>query len=212
MFLQNCLDVKNEVFEKKAAFFVFVFYVGDRETEKKKQNGKRPQNPIEIVFLKVVIQKWEKWKHGFLAKLAWHYLCQEGEKSAFSCTPSVLAQKNVGPKQWKPGKTIKIVVSAEIVQNLKWHLFLKKVFFDMGEKVGFTNCVFEKRCASENTIFIVFSGKHSSCNEKAVCWKNRNYEKKWVVLNMAKWCFLVCFWGFNGFVVCFLVCLVKLQK
>ena len=37
----------------------------------------------------------------------------------------------------------------------------------MGEKVGFTNCVFEKLCFSENTIFIVFSAKH-----------------------MAKWCFL----------------------
>ena len=27
----------------------------------------------------------------------------------------------------------------------------------MGEKVGFTNCVFEKLCFAENTIFIVFS-------------------------------------------------------
>ena len=36
----------------------------------------------------------------------------------------------------------------------------------MGEKVGFTNCVFEKLCSSENTSFIVFSAKHSSCNKK----------------------------------------------
>ena len=27
----------------------------------------------------------------------------------------------------------------------------------MGEKVGFTNCVFEKLSSSENTIFIAFS-------------------------------------------------------
>ena len=27
------------------------------------------------------------------------------------------------------------------------------VFFDMGEKLGFTNYVFEKLCSSENTIF-----------------------------------------------------------
>ena len=27
----------------------------------------------------------------------------------------------------------------------------------MGEKVGFTNCVFEKLCFTETTIFIVFS-------------------------------------------------------
>ena len=36
----------------------------------------------------------------------------------------------------------------------------------MGEKVGFTNCVFEKLCSSETTIFIVFSAKHSNCNKK----------------------------------------------
>ena len=29
----------------------------------------------------------------------------------------------------------------------------------MGEKVGFTNCVFEKLCSSENTSFIVFAAK-----------------------------------------------------
>ena len=47
--------------------------------------------------------------------------------------------------------------------------FLEKGFFDMGEKVGFTNCVFENLCFSESTIFIVFSEKHSSCNTNTVC-------------------------------------------
>ena len=65
-------------------------------------------------------------------------------------------------------KTIKIVVSAEIVQNLNKMTSFLKVFLDMGENLGFTNCVFEKLCSSENTIFIVFSAKHSSCNKKAV--------------------------------------------
>ena len=51
----------------------------------------------------------------------------------------------------------------------------------MGEKVGFTNCVFEKLCVcvclfvffffSESTIFIVFSAKHSFSKAKMVCWK-----------------------------------------
>ena len=31
--------------------------------------------------------------------------------------------------------------------------FLKKVFFDMGEKLAFTNCAFEKLCSSE-TLFL----------------------------------------------------------
>ena len=30
---------------------------------------------------------------------------------------------------------------------------------------GFTNCDFEKLCSSENTSFIVFSAKHSSCTK-----------------------------------------------
>ena len=36
----------------------------------------------------------------------------------------------------------------------------------MGEKVGFTNCVFEKLCFAENTTFIVFSEKHSFSETK----------------------------------------------
>ena len=44
-----------------------------------------------------------------------------------------------------------------------------RCFFDMGEKVGFTNYVFEKLCFVENTIFIVFSEKHSFSETKYVC-------------------------------------------
>ena len=69
--------------------------------------------------------------------------------------------------------------SAEIIQIQKWHLSVEKgVFFDMGEKVGFTNCVFEKLCSSESTIFIVFSEIHSSCNKELYVEKNRNFMKK----------------------------------
>ena len=66
---------------------------------------KKAQKPIKIVFFKVVIQKCENAKKkGFLAEIAWHYLCQEGRKNAFSCTLSVLAKMFFGPKQSKPGK------------------------------------------------------------------------------------------------------------
>ena len=75
----------------------------------------------------------------------------------------------------------------------------------MVEKVGFTNCVFEKLCFPENTIFIVFSAKHSFSKTKTVCWKNRKFMKNsGLFLNMAKWCFGgLFFWGFNVIVVCF---------
>ena len=48
----------------------------------------------------------------------------------------------------------------------------------MVEKLGFTNCVFEKLCFTENTIFIVFSAKQSFSEAKMVCWeKQKIYEK-----------------------------------
>ena len=78
------------------------------------------------------------------------------KKRAFSCTLSVLAKIFFGPKQCKAGSTIKIGVSAEIAKKNDT-FFWKRVFFDMVEKVGFTNCVFEKLCFPENTSFIVFS-------------------------------------------------------
>ena len=75
----------------------------------------------------------------------------------------------------------------------------------MGEKVGFTNRVFEKLCFPENTIFIVFSAKHSFSKTKTVCWKNRKFMKNsGLFLNMANGDFWVWFfWGFNFKKVCF---------
>ena len=94
---------------------------------------------------------WKIPKNGFLAKIAWHHLCQEGRKTRIFVCTICFGQNFFGPKQCKPGKTIKIVVSADIAQNPKWHLLFEKGVFDMGEQVGFTNCVFEKLCFSENT-------------------------------------------------------------
>ena len=76
----------------------------------------------------------------------------------------------------------------------------------MGEKVGFTNCVFEKLCFPENTIFIVFSAKHSFSKTKTVCWKKQKFMKNsGLFLNMANGVFWVWFffWGFNIKKVCF---------
>ena len=58
--------IKNEVFEKKIAFFVFFFsfLCWKIKTEKRKKNtkGKIAKNPIKIGFFKVVLQKCEKSK------------------------------------------------------------------------------------------------------------------------------------------------------
>ena len=145
VFLQKFGDVKNEVFEKKIAFFVFVLFMFEKKEQKKekKENGKA-KRPYKNRFFKVVMQKCEKSKmwnikrNGFIAKIAWHYLCQEGRKNAhfrarYLFWPTIF----LGPKQCKPGKTIKIVVSAEIAQTKNDTFFGKKVFFWHGWKSGF---------------------------------------------------------------------------
>ena len=52
VFLQNFGNVKNEVFEKKIAFFVLDFFMLEIEKQKrqKKRKGKKPKNPIKIGF------------------------------------------------------------------------------------------------------------------------------------------------------------------
>ena len=156
------------------------FCFAARETEKWKTEWKRQKIPYKnrvFFFLTWSSKNVKNKKNGFLAKVAWHDLCQERRKSVL--TKNFFFDRNCENQK----KTIKIVVWAEIAQNQKWHLFWKTCFFDMGEKVGFTNCVFEKLCSSENNIFIVFSAKHSSCNKKAVCWKAENL-----------WKLVGCFW------------------
>ena len=85
----------------------------------------------------------------------------------------------------------------------------------MGEKVGFTNSVFEKLCSSENAILRVFSAKHSSCSKKLYVEKKRKFMKNCgLLLNMAKGCFLVCLSGFNvfWFVLCVFSKVAKVLK
>ena len=67
----------------------------------------------------------------------------------------------------------------------------KRVFFDMVEKVGFTNCVFEKLCVEKNRKFMRNSG---------------------LFLNMAKWCFWGLFFEVLILKDLFLVCLALFQK
>ena len=157
--------------------------------------------------------KIKKKKKDFFAKIAWHYLCQEGRKNAHFRAHYLFWPKTfLGPKQCKPGKTIKIVVSAEIGQNQKWHLFFGKRCFLTWVKKWVLLTVFLKSCVfffSENTIFIVFSAKPSFSKTKTVWWKNRNLWKIvgcfWTWQKGVFWGLF--FWGFNVIVVCFCVCL-----
>ena len=70
-----------------------------------------------------------KWKRGFLAQIAWHDLRQEGRKTMRIFVHTICFGPKIicfGTKTVKTRKTIKIVVSAEIAQNPKWHFFFLK--------------------------------------------------------------------------------------
>ena len=67
----------------------------------------------------------------------------------------------------------------DIAQNQKWHLFFEKGVFDMSEKVGFTNCVFEKLCFLKALFFTV-------CKQKTETW----------------WKIVGCFWTWQKGVFC----------
>ena len=91
-------------------------------------------------------------KKVFFCKACLTLFVSGREKNAHFRAHYLFWPKLFWPKQCKPRSTIKIGVSAEIAQNQKWHLFFGKgVFFDMVEKLGFANCVFEKLC-----FFLVF--------------------------------------------------------
>ena len=92
----------------------------------------------------------------------------------------------LGPKTVKTRKNYKN-------SRFSGHLFFgKKVFWGMGEKVFFTNCVFEKLCFLK-TLFYSVSSKHSNCSKKDVCWKTENLLK-----------IVGCFWTWQKGVFCLL--------
>ena len=84
-------------------------------------------------------------------------------------------QKFFGPKQCKAGNTIKIGGSAEITKNKNDTFFWKRVFFDMVEKVGFTNCVFEKLCFLKTLFLLCFQQNTAFQKQKLYVEKTENF-------------------------------------
>ena len=116
-------DVKHEVVEKKTAFLFLSFYVGEIETEKRKTNKmEKAQKPYKNRFFWRLSSKNVKTipkKLIFSKNCLTLFVSGRERKRAFSCTRSVLAKIFFRPKQCKPGRTIKIVVSAEIAKKQK---------------------------------------------------------------------------------------------
>ena len=118
--------------KRKLHFCLCLFYVGEIETEKKSKNKtkwKRPQNPIKIVFLKVVIQKSEKSKKRIFSKNCLTlFLSGREQKRAFSCTLSVLAQNVFGTKTVKTRENHKKWFQRKLPKT-KNDIFCRKRFY-----------------------------------------------------------------------------------
>ena len=162
---------KMRFLQRKFAFFIFVFFMLETEKQKEAKNKmEKAPKPIKIVFL-----RWSSETEIFLENCLTLFVSGR-EKNAhfracylfwpnFFWTKAVKTRKNYKNSGFngncpKPKMT---------------HVFLKKVFCDMGEKVGFTNCVFEKLCSSENTIFIVLSANTAVPIKSCILEKSRKF-------------------------------------
>ena len=175
----------------------------------------KTKKTYKIGCFKVVIQKCEKSKNVFFAKIAWHNLCQEGRKNAHFVHTICFGQIFFGPKQCKAGNTIKIGVSAEIAKKNKNDTFLGKRVFLTWLKKWVLLTVFLKSCVSwKHYFYSAFSKTQFFKNKNCKLTKNRKFMKNsGLFLNMAKWCFVwVCFFEVSIFKGLFLVCLVLFQK
>ena len=127
--------------KENCIFCFFLFYVGDRETEKakKRKRGKAKKPYKNRVFLRWSSKNMKNQKKGFFCKncLTLFVSGREKKNAHFRAHYLFWPKFFFGPKQCKAGKTIKIVVSADIGQNPKWHLFLEKAVFWHGWKSGF---------------------------------------------------------------------------
>ena len=107
--------------KRKLHFLFFPFLCWKNRNRKKKKKMGKAKKPIKIVFFlrwsSKNVKKQKKWI--FSKNCLTLFVSGREKKRAFSCTLSVLAKIFFGPKQCKSGKTIKIVVSAEIAQNQK---------------------------------------------------------------------------------------------
>ena len=139
-------------FSKRKMFLFWFLFLCCCKKKTKKRNEKGPK-PYKNGAFYGGHPKMRKIKKMIFSKhCLTRFVSGREKKTRIFMHTICLGQKMVfGPKQLKPGKTIKILVSAEIAKSPKWHLFLKEVFFDMGDSVGFTNCVLDKLCSSERS-------------------------------------------------------------
>ena len=122
VFLQNFGLSKMRFSKRKLHFLFFLFYVGEIETKKrkKKRKWKRPKTLQKKGFLRWSSKNMKNQKKDFFSKNIPDTICvRKGEKTRIFVHTICFGKILFGPKRCKAGKTIKIVVSADIGQNQK---------------------------------------------------------------------------------------------
>ena len=147
----------------------------EKEKQKKENERKwiRPKKPIKIVFLRWSSKNEKNEKTGFSSKNCLTLFVSGREKNThfrahYLFWPNIFRAKTVKTKKHNKDSGFS-GNCPKPKKKLTPFFFRKRCFFGMGEKVVFTNCVFEKLCSSENTNFIVRSAKPSSCSKKDAC-------------------------------------------
>ena len=141
---------KMRFLKRNCIFFVFVlFYVEERKTEKRR-NTKRKK--AKEVFLRWSSKMW-RMKNGFLAKCAWHYLCQEGRKNGIFVHTICFGQNVWAQNNQTQEKYTNRGFSGNSQKPKMTPFCLKKVCLGMGEQVVLLT-VFWKSCALLKTLFL----------------------------------------------------------
>ena len=111
----------------------------NRTEQRKKGKWKRQQNPIKLEFLRWSSKMWKIINVFFWQKLPDTICVRKGqEKRAFRAHYLFWPKNIFGPKQWKPGKTIKnSSFSGNCPKPKMTPFFGRKVFFWHGWKSGF---------------------------------------------------------------------------
>ena len=158
----------------------------------------KAQKTYKNRFFKVVIQKCEKSKKWIFSKKAWHYLCQEGRKNAHFRAHYLFWPKFFWTRTVQSRKHYKNRGFSGNCKKQKWHLFLEKRCFLTLLKKWVLLTVFLKGCVSwKHYFYSVFSKSQLFKNKSCMLKKNRKFMKNsGLFLNMAKWCFWVCFLRF----------------
>ena len=208
MIFGRLLGCQEKGFRTKKSAFLF-FHVGESKREKAKNIEKEHlKKRQKIVFLSGCEEKcfWVV-KMVFFRKMGKHYLCSEGKKARIFVATICFWTMVLFLCPFKVTKHYRNRGFSRYRRKPKMALLVVKVPFGKGPRKGFTICDTPKLCSAENTLFIVFSAKHSfadmnECNTT----RKQNITKIGVCLPKCKKVifFGQCFCFFGGFDFSFL--------